>query len=72
MAQVLANRVLPFDHASADAAARLSARRLAQGFVLDLRDTQIAGIVIARKAALATGNLKHFADLECDVVSPWQ
>ena len=32
----------------------------------------IAGIVIARRAALATRNVKHFADLTAEVVNPWE
>jgi predicted nucleic acid-binding protein len=37
-----------------------------------MRDTQIAGIVIARRATLATRNVKHFADLKAEVVNPWE
>jgi predicted nucleic acid-binding protein len=37
-----------------------------------MRDTQIAGIVIARRAKLATRNVKHFADLTAEVVNPWE
>ena len=35
-----------------------------------LPDTQIAGIVIARRATLATRNVKHFADIAAEVVNP--
>jgi predicted nucleic acid-binding protein len=38
---------------------------------VDVRDTLIAGIAIARNATLATRNLKHFEDLPTPVVSPW-
>jgi predicted nucleic acid-binding protein len=37
----------------------------------DLRDTVIAGIVVARHATLATRNLVHFEDLSVPVVNPW-
>jgi predicted nucleic acid-binding protein len=38
---------------------------------VDLRDTQIAGIALARHATVATRNLKNFDDLSVPVVSPW-
>ncbi len=37
---------------------------------VDMRDTPIAGIVIARRAKLATRNVKPFADLTAEVVNP--
>jgi len=36
-----------------------------------MRDTLIAGIVVSRRAELATRNLRHFDDLEIAVVDPW-
>jgi predicted nucleic acid-binding protein len=36
----------------------------------DLRDTLVAGIVVARRAALATRNVKNFGDVP--VVDPWE
>jgi predicted nucleic acid-binding protein len=36
----------------------------------DLRDTMIAGIVLARHATLATRNTSHFDDISA-VVNPW-
>jgi toxin FitB len=36
-----------------------------------MRDTQVAGIAIARRATLATRNLRHFDDMPTPVVSPW-
>jgi len=35
-------------------------------------DTQIAGIALARRATLATRNVRHFADLKVPVVNPWE
>jgi predicted nucleic acid-binding protein len=37
----------------------------------DMRDTMIAGIVIASRATLATHNTRHFADLSIPVIDPW-
>jgi predicted nucleic acid-binding protein len=68
----LENRVLDFDMAAADAAAALAAERSRAGRPGDLRDTQIAGIAIARRATLATRNVRHFADLRIPVVNPWR
>ena len=36
-----------------------------------MRDTQIAGIVEARRATLATRNTRHFDDLSTPVINPW-
>jgi predicted nucleic acid-binding protein len=68
----LEGRVLDFDRPSAEAAAALAAERKRKGRAVDIRDTQIAGIVIARRAKLATRNIKHFSDLKVEVVNPWQ
>jgi len=37
-----------------------------------MRDTQIAGIVLARRASIATRNVRHFEDLRVPVVNPWK
>jgi toxin FitB len=68
----LEGRVLDFDTAAADAAADLAAARRRAGRSVDVRDTLIAGIVIARRATLATRNVTHFADLSVSVVNPWE
>ena len=67
----LENRVLDFDSAAAIEAASLAAARQKNGRPVDMRDTQIAGIVIARRATLATRNVRHFADLKISIVDPW-
>jgi predicted nucleic acid-binding protein len=67
----LEGRVLDFDQPAAEAAAQLAAGRQRKGQTIDMRDTQIAGIVIARRAELATRNVKHFRDLSVDVINPW-
>lgn len=72
LAEDLENRVLSFDEAAAGEAATLAAKRQRAGRPVDFRDTQIAGIVLARRAVLATRNLRHFADLAVQVVNPWQ
>jgi predicted nucleic acid-binding protein len=68
----LENRILDFDTAAAVEAAALAAQRQRAGRPVDIRDTQIAGIALARHAALATRNARHFADLKIKVIDPWQ
>ena len=65
----LENRVLDFDAGAATSAAALAAVRHRAGRPADLRDTQIAGIALTRRATLATRNVRHFADVP--VVNPW-
>ena len=67
----LDGRVAAFDSAAAHAAATLAARRQRRGRPVDLRDTQIAGIALARRAGLATRNARHFEGLDVNVVNPW-
>jgi predicted nucleic acid-binding protein len=67
----LADRIAILDRAAADAAGRLAARREAAERMLDVRDTLIAGIALARRASIATRNVKHFSDLDVAVVDPW-
>ncbi|QKE37964.1 type II toxin-antitoxin system VapC family toxin [Ferrovum myxofaciens] len=67
----LENRVLQFDANAASRAALLAAQRKEQGRPVDMRDTFIAGISLARRATLATRNLRHFDDLPITVVNPW-
>ena len=64
-------RVLPFDLTAAEEAARIAARRRRAGQSVEIRDTQIAGIVTARRATLATRNIRHFQDLSVEVIDPW-
>ena len=67
----LNGRIAAFDSAAAEEAAELAARRQRRGRPVDLRDTQIAGIALARRAALATRNARHFDGLNVSVVNPW-
>jgi len=67
----LENRVLDFDSAAAAEAAALAAKRQKAGRPVDMRDTQIAGIALARRATLATRNVRHFGDLKIPIVDPW-
>lgn len=67
----LDQRVLPFDVAAAQQAASLMAIRNKKGQPVELRDTMIAGIVLAQRATLATRNTTHFADAGVRLINPW-
>jgi len=65
------HRIAPFDSEAAQQASTLMASRKLQGRPRELRDTMIAGIVLARRATLATRNISHFDDVAATVVNPW-
>jgi toxin FitB len=67
----LDHRIADFDPAAASYAGELMALRNQTGRPMDLRDTMIAGIVVARHATLATRNTAHFSDISATVVNPW-
>jgi toxin FitB len=71
LAQDLQNRIAHFDALAAAQAAALAAHRKTTGRPVDMRDTFIAGIALARQATLVTRNIKHFDDLTTPVVNPW-
>ncbi len=68
---MMGHRIASFDAEAASQAAELIATRQRKGRPGDLRDTMIAGIVLARRATLATRNTSHFEDLSVPVVNPW-
>jgi predicted nucleic acid-binding protein len=51
-------------------AGRRASERRAAGRPVDFRDVEIAGIVAARRAVLATRNVRHFQGLGIDLVNP--
>ncbi len=67
----LQGRTLLFDQVAAEQAALLAAYRRKAGYTVNMRDTFIAGIALARKATVATRNIRHFNDLKVEVVNPW-
>ena len=71
MSEKIEHRVAGFDEAAAKATALLMAERRRAGRGGDLRDAMIAGVVIASHAALATRNIRHFADLSVPLIDPW-
>ena len=71
LAELIEARVASFDTESARCAAELLAEGKRRGRAVDMRDTMIAGIVVARRARLATRNERHFAVIRSSVVNPW-
>lgn len=63
-------RVLPFDERAAAHSASFAAEQRRNGHPVEMRDMQIAGIVAARRATLATRNGRDFADLGLKLVDP--
>ena len=67
----LDHRIAVFEEQAARLAAELTGARQKKGRVNEMRDTMIAGIVLAHHAALATRNIAHFADIGATVIDPW-
>lgn len=67
----LDHRVAEFDTDAAQRTAALMATRHKKGRPGDLRDTMIAGIVLSRRATLATGSTMHFQDAGVPLINPW-
>jgi hypothetical protein len=67
----LDGRVLAFDTVAANMAGVAVAAAQRRGRTAEIRDCQIAGITLARRATLATRNVRHFEPLGVTVVDPW-
>jgi hypothetical protein len=65
------HRIFGFDEDAARLAANLNAERQKKGRIGEIRDTMIAGIVLAHRASLATRNTSHFDDIAAVVIDPW-
>jgi toxin FitB len=65
------HRIAPFDTEAAQHAGTLMASRKMQGRPRELRDTMIAGIVLAHHGTLATRNTRDFDDISATCVDPW-
>jgi predicted nucleic acid-binding protein len=64
-------RILSFDENAATVASVIAATRRRRGRPSEIRDTLIAGIVISRRAEFATRNVRHFGDLDIQLIDPW-
>ena len=69
---MIEGRIASFDAEAGVQAAELMAQRKRKGRPAEVRDTMIAGIVLANRATLATRNTQHFEDLPVTVINPWK
>lgn len=69
---MIEGRIASFDAEAGMQAAELMAQRKRKGRPAEVRDTMIAGIVLANRATLATRNTQHFEDLPVPVINPWE
>ena len=67
-----AERILPFDSAAARDYADIAAGRRSAGRPIAPADCQIAAIARCRGMAVATRNVRDFADIGIEVVDPWR
>lgn len=65
-------RVLAFGSDAAMSFARIASERRRRGVSISTADAQIAGIVRAAGAALATRNIDDFESCGFDVINPWE
>jgi toxin FitB len=72
LVEVVQQRILAYDEAAARMASDVAAQRAKKGRPGELRDTMIAGIVLANHATLATRNIRHYEDIAKSVVNPWE
>lgn len=70
--QKLAEHVLAYDGAAADAHAKIAAARRMRGRPVEQADAMIAGIARSRGASLATRNVRDFEGCDITLVDPWQ
>ena len=68
---LFAGRVLPFDSAAAHAYAEIAAACRAAGRPVSQADGQIAAIARSRGMAVATRNVRDFADMGIVLIDPW-
>lgn len=69
--QDLCGRVLGFESEEARVFSRVASNRRLRGRPISHADAQIAAIVRARSAELATRNLEDFDGYDINVVDPW-
>jgi hypothetical protein len=72
LAEVVEQRIAGYDESAARRSAELAAERQKRGRPGELRDTMIAGIVLASRAKLATRNVKYFEEIASSLVNPWE
>lgn len=69
--EAFGDRVLPFDSDAARSYGDIAAMRRSAGRPVAPADCQIAAIAHSRRLAVATRNIRDFADMEIKLVNPW-
>lgn len=69
--ELLQNRILNFDERAARDAAAWHARLRRTGRTMQVTDSQIAGIAIARRLPIATRDVEDFAGVAVKLIDPW-
>lgn len=70
--ELFESRILPFDRTAAYEFGRLQARRDSLGRPISTMDALIAAIAVSQRMAVATRNIRDFADLELEVINPFE
>ena len=71
LAEDLSGRVLYFDSVAAARTATLIAGLRRTGRSIEIRDGMICGIALARRASIATRNVRHFEPTPASIINPW-
>ena len=71
LAEDLSGRVLSFDSVAAARTATLIAGLRRTGRSIEIRDGMICGIALARRASIATRNVRHFEPTPASIINPW-
>lgn len=71
LAGIFHDRILAFDTACTDYFAEIYATAKAAGRRIDFVDTAIAATAKAHRFAVATRNIKDFADAGVELIDPW-
>lgn len=64
-------RLLYFDESSAYECGKIMGHKKSLGKIMNFQDGQIAGIVAAQGAALATRNIKDFQHCDLELINPF-
>ena len=64
-------RILDFNKMAAEEAALVFASKRKEGRTIEVRDAMICGIARARRASIATRNIKHFENTGITIINPW-
>ncbi|MGH9615600.1 MAG: type II toxin-antitoxin system VapC family toxin [Acidobacteriaceae bacterium] len=71
-AEDFGGRTLPFDSEAARLYGKIASTRRAIGKPISPADAQIAAIVLAHNATLATRNIMDFEALGIELINPWE